>query len=203
MQTRNYMAAIAGSALMLLSTTSSAWTIQENYDGQSTGSLCAPMWGDGSDTTVSNEQSVSGNNSCRMAITSGGLKWGGGFNFTSALHKGDSVWVRFRLYVPAGFNYTVDPGSGGHLKFIRMSIRDGGGTVGRLDWLWSRPNALPSYITGLDGTNAQPIACMTSVMQLPNQLWGRGKLMRCMRSLTTRRQMPVVWEGSCSGRMES
>jgi len=138
MQTRNFLAVIVGSALMLLSTTSSAWAIQENFDGQTTGADCAPFFDDGADTTVSTDRGVGGiGKSCKFATVTGRTTWGGGFGFGSKLVRYDEVWIRFRLFIPQGFDFNAYS-NGNHLKFIRMTERNASGTVGRLDWYWDR-----------------------------------------------------------------
>ena len=146
MRAQNYITVILGGIILLASSNASAWTVSEDYDAQGLNERCAPFWDDGADSKVSNEQSISGNKSCRMAVPSGGKTWGGGFVSPSFLHKGDEAWIRFRLYLPLDFDYGAYS-AGNKLKFIRMTVRDtsNDSIVGRLDWYWHREGSTSKF----------------------------------------------------------
>jgi len=137
MRIQNYFVVILSGALMLLSTASSAWVVEQDFEGVAVGVRCLPFFITGQDSTISTEMSSSGTGSCKMSIRKGGTGWGGGFVPTNVLRQGDEVWLRFRLFIPNGFDFNAY-GAGDRLKFIRMTARNPGGTVGRLDWYWDR-----------------------------------------------------------------
>ena len=171
MQIRNFLTAIVSSFLMLLSVESTAWIIDENFDGQKVGSGCPLFWADGvsiENRAISAEQGASGSNSCKLGINKGEFNWGGGINFPSNLHAGDEVWVRFRIYMPQEFDFN-SYSAGNHLKFIRMTERsdvvDGKSDLGRIDWLWSPEGSALPYVEGLERDK-----CSTDC----NQYFGAG-----------------------------
>ena len=139
MQTQNYLVAIIGITLMLLSAASGAWIMDENFDNTAVGVKCPVFW----DNLVkleyraaSAEQSSSGSHSCKFGIDKADYGWGGGMTFVDKLHKGDEVWIRFRLFIPQGFDFNAYS-DGKRLKFIRLTLDDASGKIGRLDWYWN------------------------------------------------------------------
>lgn len=163
MQTRNFMTAIVGSFLMFLSATSGAWVIDENFDSQAAGDGCPLFWADSvsvEQRAISTDQSASGSNSCKLGINEGEFNWGGGINLPSALHAGDEVWVRFRLYIPQGFDFN-SYSAGNHLKFMRMTQRNDSGGTGRLDWYWYPEGSASPYAAILEQDD-----CSTDCWQL-------------------------------------
>lgn len=151
MHTRSYLVAIVGSALMFLSATSAAWTVEENYDGLSVGDgtvRCPPFWNvPGARTTITSDNKFSGANSCKFAVTKDFKGWGGGFVLPTFLAINDELWVRFRLYIPPGFSYFVPDSDGARLKFIRMAVRNPSApqNEARLDWYWQREGSSAPY----------------------------------------------------------
>ena len=120
---------IQGIFLFLIFSNSSAWTIEENYDAHQTGKQCGTMWtGSGSppnNRIVSDAKSSSGNNSCQFWIEKGSKgPYGGGFYHPKALVKGDEIWLRLRVYMPQGYDYTAQS-EGENLKFLRFRIISG------------------------------------------------------------------------------
>lgn len=140
---------VIGSLLGLIMSSASAWTISESYDKQSVGQRCGSFWADNADTKVTNERSSSGSHSCKMSINQGGKSWGGGFVLPSKLKRYDEYWMRFRLFVPNGFDYGVTSG-GSHLKFVRVTTKDPSGTPSRWDWQWLKEGNAQPYAVGLE-----------------------------------------------------
>ena len=151
MLVRRLAATVFAGAMAFEATSSVAWTVHEDFEGQGAGNSCAPFWDAGYDSTVSIDRSASnGTKSCKMAITKGGTGWGGGMAYPNTPHAGDEMWVRFRLFLPQGFDYNVYS-SGSHLKFIRMEERNSDNSIqGKVDWLWSGEGRSPSYIVSLE-----------------------------------------------------
>jgi len=144
MQIQNFKIAILGALLSFVSTSSWAWSVTESFDNQSIGANCGTFWADPKDSTVTSAESASGNNSCKFANRTGNFGWGGGFKLPSVMRKGDEGWVRFRLYMPNGFDYSAT--SGGRLKFIRWTTKNsGGGNAGYMDWYWNAPGMVPPF----------------------------------------------------------
>lgn len=152
MQLRYLLAAVLGWCLLSITGASWAWTINDSYDSQNVGDRCGSFWADNADSTVSTAMSVSGNKSCLMRIAQGNAGWGGGFVFPGKLRRYDEYWMRFRLFVPNGFDWNVTSG-GDKLKFIRITTKDSGGAVARLDWQWKHDGSNPSHAKGLERDN--------------------------------------------------
>jgi hypothetical protein len=113
--------------------------VNDNYDNQSVGERCGSFWLDGSDSIVTSELSSSGSKSCKMNIRKGKFGWGGGVwlgEHGIPLRKGDEMWVRFRVFMPAGFDYGVYS-AGDTLKFIRLQIQ-GDLPTHHFEWEWMR-----------------------------------------------------------------
>lgn len=144
MLTRDLFVAITGCAFMLLSVTVEAWVVEENFEGQSPGNKCAPFWNSKQDSRISYEKSSSGNKSCKFSVRKGGTGWGGGFVPPKNLIKGDEVWIRFRLFIPDGFDFNAYS-DGNYLKFIRFTLANASGLTGRLDWYWGRDGENPPF----------------------------------------------------------
>jgi len=81
-------------------------------------------------TTVSNEQSYSGQYSAKMEIHEGdaggfGL-WGGLVPLSPGVKKGGEVWVRLRIYWPSSFVFSATP----YMKFMRLHNKTSAGENG-------------------------------------------------------------------------
>lgn len=151
MQKRDYLSAILASVVMFLSANavSAPWTVEKDFEDQSLGEKCLPFFITNADSTISTDMSSSGNNSCKFAVVKGGTGWGGGFGYPEEVRKGGEVWIRFRLFIPNGFDFNAYS-AGDHLKFIRHTIRNdvgssGSSTLGRLDWYWDREGRVPPH----------------------------------------------------------
>ena len=154
MRVQNYIATILFSILIFFSNTSGAWLIQEGFEGQTDATRCKTFWQNNARIEVSSSQAASGTKSCKFFVNKGQTLWGGGF-VTPKQSPGDETWMRFRIFMPAGFDYRTGY-SGGHLKFIRMDAHPNGGG-GRYDWLWSdpflEPHAYWQRVEGVSCTN--------------------------------------------------
>jgi len=111
-------------SLSLFCSSGHAWTIEENFDAQGVGNRCGSLWiGAGSpsaNAVVTNLESSSGSNACKFWIQQNSKgPYGGGLNHPSPLAKGDEVWLRLRVFMPNGYDYTA-PGEGENLKFLRF-----------------------------------------------------------------------------------
>lgn len=101
-------------------------------------------------TVYSSEQAFSDTTSGKMTLLTsddeangggGGFgQWGGIINWPNELLKGDEIFIRFRMFYPAGFNhYTV--GGGSHVKFTRIkTLTAGGANAGLIDIYWHSQN---------------------------------------------------------------
>lgn len=158
MQIRNFSLAAVGWVFLLFSNTVMAWTVDDNYDNQSNGQRCGSFWGDQSDSVVSDQNSSSGSKSCKMSIAQGTFGWGGGFVLPSSLKKGDEFWMRFRLFLPAGFDYNVTGDYSN--KFIRFDIKDTSNVGSFLDWKWENEGQPYAYAGKLQRDN-----CTTNCWQ--------------------------------------
>ena len=139
MRTRDFIVVITASILMVFSTASGAWIIDENFDSTAVGIKCPFFWDNGVKLeyrAASDEQSSSGSNSCKLGIDKGDNGWGGGISFVDKLYKGDEMWIRFRIFIPQSFDFNAYS-DGKRLKFIRLTLSDDSGTTGRLDWYWN------------------------------------------------------------------
>jgi hypothetical protein len=153
MQIRNFSVAAVGWIFLLSSTVAGAWTVNDDYDNQSVGEGCGSFWGGGSsvNSKVTNENSSSGSKSCKMQIYEGGKGWGGGFSLPAHLNKGDEFWIRFRLFVPNGFNYNVSTTSSN--KFIRLAVKDASNATSFLDWKWENEGDSRAYAVHIQRDN--------------------------------------------------
>jgi len=134
MQIRNFSVAAAGWVFLLLSNAAGAWSVNDDYDNQSVGERCGSFWDNPVlNTAVTSENSSSGSKSCKMEISEGTTGWGAGFVLPGFLHKGDESWTRFRIFMPAGFDYGVY-GAGDTLKFVRHAVIDSDNKRSTLDW---------------------------------------------------------------------
>ena len=137
--------AILGWLLFFTSTSSWAWTITESFDNQQDGVDCGTFWADSADSTVSSIEAATGSKSCKFAVNSGGTAFGAGFRQPTTMVKYDEAWVRFRLFLPVGFDYG-SYSSGNRLKFIRWKTKNSsGGNAGYMDWYINNPGANPPY----------------------------------------------------------
>lgn len=146
---QRFLAIILGLVTFTVSGPTMAWVVDENYDSQNVGERCGNFWLDQKDSTVSGDKSSSGGRSCKFATYQGNYGFGGGFVLPSSLKRGDELWIRFRLYIPAGFDFNAY-GDGDMLKFVRISTRDTSGTESRLDWYWQQEGRVPPYATILE-----------------------------------------------------
>lgn len=147
--------------MLLLSSAAGAWSVDDAYDNQTVGQHCGSFWNSQADSAVSNEKASSGPNSCKMRIAKGATGWGGGFVLPNTLLKGDEYWMRFRIFMPAGFDYNItDLTQGDSNKFIRLEIKDAGGTSSFLDWKWENEYKSSAYAIKLQRDN-----CTTNCWQ--------------------------------------
>lgn len=151
MQIRIFSTVAVGWIFFLLSTVAGAWTVNDDYNNQSDGERCGSFWNTGPNTYVTSEQSSSGSKSCKMKIYAGDLGWGGGFVLPGKLKKGDELWMRFRLFVPNGFDPNVSNGESN--KFIRFTVKDVGGVGSFLDWKWMDEDMPSAYAVKLQRDN--------------------------------------------------
>lgn len=141
-----------GWTLLALSSVAIAWTVDNNYDNQSDGQLCGNFWSDPADTRVSSELSSSPKKSCKMIARLNNYGWGGGFVFPTKLYKGDELWMRFRLFIPNGFDYNITQGGNG-LKYIRFTIMTTTGVTRYKDMYLTPMGSFQPYATNLEGDN--------------------------------------------------
>lgn len=147
---RVFKITILSCVLMFSSGATQAWTVEESFDAQVVGEKCGTFWNDGANSTVSTEVVIdSASKSCKMAVLKGETTWGGGFVPPESLHKGDEVWIRFRLFIPQGFDFNAYS-HGNRVKFIRMTVRDIVGTPRRLDWYWEQEGSIPPFAKTLE-----------------------------------------------------
>lgn len=144
MLTNKLVAIFFGLFMFTASGAALAWVVNEDYDSQNVGQRCGNFWDDQKDSTVTSDRAASGSKSCKFATYAGNNGFGGGFMLPSSLQRGDELWVRFRLFIPQGFDYNAY-GAGDHLKFIRMSVKDTSGTYSRLDWYWTQEGTVPPH----------------------------------------------------------
>lgn len=155
MQIRNFSVAALAGCFLLFSSISGAWTVNDNYDSQSVGQGCGSFWKGGASTNskvTSEKASNSGGKSCKMPISQGSKGWGGGFVLPGQLKKGDELWLRFRVFVPAGFDYNTYS-SGTSNKFIRLTVKDSSNTSSFLDWKWENEGKSSAYAIKLQRDN--------------------------------------------------
>lgn len=130
-------------AALLFSVSSGAWVIDQTYDNQSLGERC-DNWSAAGRSIVTNIESSSGTNSCRLRIETtdgdaddpgtGWGQWGGVIRYPSLLRKGNEIWVRIRTFMPVGFDYNSSS-RGSRLKFLRLHTRDdANANYGYDDW---------------------------------------------------------------------
>lgn len=158
MQIRNFSVTAAGCIFLLLSSAAGAWSVNEDYDNQSVGERCGDFWGNFSSSKVTSELSSSGTKSCKMQTYKGGLGWGGGFTFPDTLKKGDEYWLRFRIFMPNGFDYNIYSAGDGN-KFIRISVKDSDNVTSFLGWKWNNEGKSTAYDEGLQ----RDLPCVNAV----------------------------------------
>jgi hypothetical protein len=138
-------AVLAGSFLVA-TPNASAFTISMDFDDLPVNGSCEGL-GSGR-SYVSSEESYSGLNACTMWIEEGMTgwgTWGGTVKFPQTLSGGDEIWVRVRVFMPEGFDYTA-PGEGGRLKFLRVRTKTATGDhIGYDDIYLNGPDADPPY----------------------------------------------------------
>jgi hypothetical protein len=116
--------------------------------------------GDGFDgaagrTLFSNEQVFQGTTSgkCQLLVSDseglgggGGFgNWGGQIDFPQNLQEGDELFIRFRMYYPAGFNHYTS-GAGGRVKFFRVkTVQANNSNAGLLDLYWENNTGTTTY----------------------------------------------------------
>jgi len=111
--------------------------------------------GDQGQSTFTTEQVYSGTTAGRCFLRAtdhhGGFgNWGGRFDFPNKLLQGDELFIRWRMYYPAGFKHYADQATtpGDRIKFMRVkSVTASGGNAGLLDLYWDRKNDLVQYKT--------------------------------------------------------
>jgi len=147
-----FSSALAGCTLLFMNSVAVAWIVNDNYDNQAVGDLCGVFWSGPADTKVSSENSASGSNSCKMIVYKGNFAVGGGFVFPKTLNKGDELWMRFRIFFPNGYDYSISqPGNG--LKFIRFTILTTSGVTRYKDMYLTPMGNNKPYATNLEGDN--------------------------------------------------
>ena len=106
-----------------------------------------------SNTKYSTAQAYTGTQSAIMQCTAGhngDPSWGGKINVSPKMVKDEEIWVRFRSYMPAAFDYTT--GTDPNLKFLRVHVETaGGGNVGYND-MYIGTNGKFNYIFEGQGT---------------------------------------------------
>ena len=123
--------------LIGLSTIASAYEIIEDFEGQTIGVRCTPFWVNQFDISVTDIKASSGSKSCKFKVLLSQTGWGGGITIPSQA-IGSETWVRFRIFMPTGFDYRTGYDDG-LLKFVRIDQEQPGGIQGRFDWLWADP----------------------------------------------------------------
>ena len=107
-------------------------------------------------TSVSSEQSYSGDFSAKMEIrpeNDGGFgTWGGIVPINPAIPKGGEVWTRLRVFWPESFEFSASP----WMKFLRFHNRTGDGANGGYNDL---------YIHNADG----PTSVLRCIKEFHNQ----------------------------------
>ena len=125
------------------------WHIANDCEGETLGGRPADREGVfwGAETTLSNEQVSTGAQSCKFEIAAGSegwpseggpLEWGAIFSFLEDVNVGQEVWLRFDLFIPAGFDIWTNTGM---LKFIRLGTRIDTRSTGAMDILMGVPSA--------------------------------------------------------------
>ncbi len=153
MKIRNFSVVALSWAFLFFSSSSGAWTVNDNYDNQSAGQGCGSFWKGGSSTNskVTTETASSGGKSCKMPISQGSLGWGGGFVLPGKLKKGDEFWIRFRVFMPAGFDYNVSTTSSN--KFIRVATKDSSNVVSYINWKWENEGSSTAHKVNIERDN--------------------------------------------------
>ena len=137
--------------LILIAFNASAFEIIEDFETQTLGDRCTPFWINQFDITVTDIQAASGAKACKFKVTTGGTGWGGGMVIPGQA-VGTETWIRFRIFMPAGFDYRTGYDDG-LLKFVRIDQEQPGGAQGRFDWLWADPAFQPTtaFWQGVEG----------------------------------------------------
>lgn len=91
---------------------------------------------DSADTRIVQGTSFSGSRSARLRVRSGEDLFGGIKQFPTQLRSGEDLWIRFRVYWPAGFDWSANP----WLKFFRVHTRSPDvENEGYVDWYINNP----------------------------------------------------------------
>ena len=115
--------------------------------------------GDEGQSTYTTEQVFSGTTSGRCFLratdSDGGFgNWGGRFDFPNKLYEGDELFIRWRMYYPAGFKHYADQTTSRYdrIKFMRVkSVQADGSNAGLLDLYWDRKDSGAQYFAIKEG----------------------------------------------------
>ena len=112
--------------------------------------------GDQGQSTFTTEQVYSGTTAGRCFLRAtdnhGGFgNWGGRFDFPNKLLQGDEIFIRWRMYYPAGFKHysmqDTPENRGTRIKFMRIKSKtESGANAGLLDFYWDRKSASQQYM---------------------------------------------------------
>jgi hypothetical protein len=121
---------------------SDGWTVALDFDD---GRLGQPAVGaDAFDavpmgtapTYYSDAHVFSGTSAAEINVAGGDTLYGGIKEFPTKLRVGDELWIRFRVYWPAGFDWSANP----WLKFFRVHTRSPErDNEGYMDWYINNP----------------------------------------------------------------
>jgi hypothetical protein len=119
-----------------------AWTIEMDFEhGQTGDPAVGPDAFDElpdniAQTEIVRGTSFSGAQAARMSVRGGDELFGGIKYFPTKLRHGQELWVRFRVYWPAGFDWSATP----WLKFFRVHTRSHDvANEGYVDWYINNP----------------------------------------------------------------
>jgi hypothetical protein len=148
MKKRVWLASALLSAGLIMNTSPTyGWTIQENFDGAAEGSKPSSSGSDWFSSTKVTSQVKHGSSGKSAALTitsgkSGSGEFGGILKLPKNLKEGEEIWYRVRTYMPSSFDYRSSTFA---LKFMRThTAQANGSNRGYLD-LYIRPNGTYFY----------------------------------------------------------
>lgn len=123
-------------------TTEGAWTVVMDFEREPNGAYAVGsdafdgIPDDVADTRIARGVSFSGAQSARFGVQAGSDLFGGIREFPTRLGPGSELWIRFRVYWPAGFDWTARP----FLKFFRVHTQSPTrSNEGYVDWYVNNP----------------------------------------------------------------